>query len=77
MGCFICVFALSFVQKKKKTKKVVERYWEWELTNETKPIWVSHDPMLLLVLDICFVFTVQLASSYFSTSCLVHAASQP
>ncbi|KAF8391665.1 hypothetical protein HHK36_023972 [Tetracentron sinense] len=28
-------------EKKKKTKTVVERYWDWELTNETKPIWVS------------------------------------
>ncbi|XP_058070649.1 heat shock protein 90-6, mitochondrial [Magnolia sinica] len=27
-------------EKKKKTKKVVERYWDWELTNETKPIWL-------------------------------------
>ncbi|EPS70213.1 hypothetical protein M569_04546, partial [Genlisea aurea] len=27
-------------EKKKKTKKVVERYWDWELTNETQPIWL-------------------------------------
>lgn len=26
-------------QKKKTTK--TEKYWDWELTNETKPIWVS------------------------------------
>ncbi|KAE8782894.1 Heat shock protein 83 [Hordeum vulgare] len=24
---------------KKKTKTVVEKYWDWELTNETQPIW--------------------------------------
>uniref|UniRef100_A0A7N2MAZ9 Histidine kinase/HSP90-like ATPase domain-containing protein n=1 Tax=Quercus lobata TaxID=97700 RepID=A0A7N2MAZ9_QUELO len=28
-------------EKKKKTKTVVEKYWDWELTNETQPIWVS------------------------------------
>ncbi|XP_021301182.1 heat shock protein 90-6, mitochondrial [Herrania umbratica] len=27
-------------EKKKKTKKVVERFWDWELTNETQPIWL-------------------------------------
>lgn len=28
--------------EKKKTKKTkTEKYWDWELTNETKPIWVS------------------------------------
>lgn len=27
-------------EKKKKTKKVVEKYWDWELTNETAPIWL-------------------------------------
>ncbi|KAK4276365.1 hypothetical protein QN277_019322 [Acacia crassicarpa] len=27
-------------EKKKKTKTVVERYWDWELTNETQPIWL-------------------------------------
>lgn len=32
---------LLFQQKKKKTKTVVEKYWDWELTNETQPIWVS------------------------------------
>ncbi|XP_010547210.1 PREDICTED: heat shock protein 90-6, mitochondrial-like isoform X2 [Tarenaya hassleriana] len=26
--------------EKKKTKTVVERYWDWELTNETQPIWL-------------------------------------
>lgn len=26
-------------EKKKKTK--TEKYWDWELANETKPIWVS------------------------------------
>lgn len=29
-------------EKKKKTKKVVERYWDWELTNETQPIWLRN-----------------------------------
>lgn len=33
-------FFITF-QRKKKTKKVVERYWDWELTNETQPIWVK------------------------------------
>ncbi|GMG98753.1 hypothetical protein Nepgr_000593 [Nepenthes gracilis] len=26
----------------KKTKKVVERYWDWELTNETQPLWLRN-----------------------------------
>ncbi|GJR46393.1 heat shock protein 90-6, mitochondrial, partial [Tanacetum coccineum] len=30
------------VEKKKKTKKVVEKYWDWELTNETQPIWLGN-----------------------------------
>ncbi|ERN10631.1 heat shock protein 90-6, mitochondrial [Amborella trichopoda] len=29
-------------EKKKKTKTVVERYWDWELTNETKPLWLRN-----------------------------------
>ncbi|KAJ4980467.1 hypothetical protein NE237_031304 [Protea cynaroides] len=29
-------------EKKKKTKTVVEKYWDWELTNETKPIWLRN-----------------------------------
>ncbi|KFK38234.1 hypothetical protein AALP_AA3G086500 [Arabis alpina] len=29
-------------EKKKKTKKVVERYWDWDLTNETQPIWLRN-----------------------------------
>ncbi|WRX09241.1 Heat shock protein Hsp90 family - like 1 [Theobroma cacao] len=28
--------------KKKKTKKVVERFWDWELANETQPIWLRN-----------------------------------
>ncbi|KAF9623576.1 hypothetical protein IFM89_003366 [Coptis chinensis] len=27
-------------EKKKKTKTVTEKYWDWELANETKPIWM-------------------------------------
>lgn len=27
-------------EKKKKTKTITEKYWDWELTNETKPIWM-------------------------------------
>ncbi|PIA63327.1 hypothetical protein AQUCO_00200977v1 [Aquilegia coerulea] len=27
-------------EKKKKKKTVTEKYWDWELTNETKPIWM-------------------------------------
>lgn len=30
------------VENKKKTKKVVERYWDWELANETQPIWLRN-----------------------------------
>ncbi|KAK9118666.1 hypothetical protein Scep_016759 [Stephania cephalantha] len=26
--------------EKKKTKTVTEKYWDWELANETKPIWM-------------------------------------
>ncbi|KAK7258367.1 hypothetical protein RIF29_23940 [Crotalaria pallida] len=29
-------------EKKKKTKTVVERYWDWELANETQPIWLRN-----------------------------------
>ncbi|XP_074272654.1 heat shock protein 90-6, mitochondrial [Silene latifolia] len=28
--------------EKKKTKKVIEKYWEWEQTNETQPIWLRN-----------------------------------
>ncbi|QHO52878.1 Heat shock protein-6 [Arachis hypogaea] len=28
--------------EKKKTKTVVERYWDWELINETQPIWLRN-----------------------------------
>ncbi|KAL3645502.1 hypothetical protein CASFOL_010682 [Castilleja foliolosa] len=28
--------------EKKKTKTVVERYWDWELTNETQLIWLRN-----------------------------------
>ncbi|KAF2321390.1 hypothetical protein GH714_040979 [Hevea brasiliensis] len=27
-------------EKKKKTKTKTEKYWDWELANETKPIWM-------------------------------------
>ncbi|CAA6670680.1 unnamed protein product [Spirodela intermedia] len=27
-------------ETKKKTKSVTEKYWDWELANETKPIWM-------------------------------------
>ncbi|KAI5683125.1 hypothetical protein M9H77_04353 [Catharanthus roseus] len=29
-------------EKKKKTKTIVEKYWDWELTNETQPIWLRN-----------------------------------
>ncbi|XP_062107216.1 heat shock protein 90-6, mitochondrial [Humulus lupulus] len=29
-------------EKKKKTKTVVEKYWDWELTNETQPLWLRN-----------------------------------
>lgn len=28
-------------EKKKVKKTKTEKYWDWELTNETKPIWVK------------------------------------
>ncbi|XP_021724478.1 heat shock protein 90-6, mitochondrial-like isoform X2 [Chenopodium quinoa] len=28
--------------EKKKTKKVVEKHWDWELINETQPIWLRN-----------------------------------
>eukprot|EP00252_Welwitschia_mirabilis_P018001 TRINITY_DN40147_c0_g1_i1.p1 TRINITY_DN40147_c0_g1~~TRINITY_DN40147_c0_g1_i1.p1 ORF type:complete len:801 (-),score=154.32 TRINITY_DN40147_c0_g1_i1:316-2718(-) len=27
---------------KKKTKTITEKYWDWELTNETQPIWMRN-----------------------------------
>ncbi|KAK8969454.1 hypothetical protein KSP40_PGU003844 [Platanthera guangdongensis] len=32
----------SSTERKKKTKKVVEKYWDWELINETQPIWLRN-----------------------------------
>ncbi|XP_068302577.1 heat shock protein 90-6, mitochondrial-like [Pyrus communis] len=29
-------------EKKKKTKTVVEKYWDWDLTNEKQPIWLRN-----------------------------------
>ncbi|XP_020395328.1 heat shock protein 90-6, mitochondrial isoform X5 [Zea mays] len=29
-------------EPKKKTKTVVEKYWDWELSNETQPIWLRN-----------------------------------
>eukprot|EP01018_Ginkgo_biloba_P003798 Gb_17770 [translate_table: standard] len=29
-------------QKKKKMKTVTEKYWDWELANETEPIWMRN-----------------------------------
>ncbi|XP_043701357.1 heat shock protein 90-5, chloroplastic-like [Telopea speciosissima] len=29
-------------KKKKKKKTVTEKYWDWELANETKPIWMRN-----------------------------------
>lgn len=45
---FFFLFVMS--QKKKKTKSVVGRDWDWELTNERQPIWVS----LLYLYLLCF-----------------------
>ncbi|WCJ37404.1 Heat shock protein 90 [Euphorbia peplus] len=28
--------------EKKKTKTVVERYWDWDLTNDTQPLWLRN-----------------------------------
>ncbi|CAN0927175.1 Heat shock protein 90-6, mitochondrial [Linum grandiflorum] len=30
------------ITEKKKTKTVVEKYWDWDLTNETQPIWLRN-----------------------------------
>ncbi|KAL1561013.1 heat shock protein 90-6, mitochondrial [Salvia divinorum] len=32
----------EITENKKKTKTVVERYWDWELINETQPIWLRN-----------------------------------
>lgn len=29
-------------QKQKKTKTITEKYWDWELANETQPIWMRN-----------------------------------
>ncbi|KAK9755142.1 hypothetical protein RND81_01G005300 [Saponaria officinalis] len=29
-------------ERKKKKKTITEKYWEWELANETKPIWMRN-----------------------------------
>nr|ACG47228.1 heat shock protein 83 [Zea mays] len=29
-------------EPKKKTKTVIEKYWDWELSNETQPIWLRN-----------------------------------
>lgn len=36
---FFVLFYQGDVKKTKKTK--TEKFWDWELGNETKPIWVS------------------------------------
>lgn len=35
-------------EKKKVKKTKTEKYWDWELTNETKPIWVSQPSIFLM-----------------------------
>nr|KAJ0207564.1 hypothetical protein LSAT_V11C500242630 [Lactuca sativa] len=30
------------VEKKKKIKKVIEKYWKWDLTNNTQHIWLRN-----------------------------------
>ncbi|XP_070014808.1 uncharacterized protein [Nicotiana sylvestris] len=37
-------------EQKKETKKIVEKYWDWELTNETQPIWFS----LQITISYCY-----------------------
>ncbi|CAG7884554.1 unnamed protein product [Brassica rapa] len=34
------LFPIYTRSRKKKTKKIVEQYWEWELTNEALPSWL-------------------------------------
>lgn len=41
--------------QKKKTKTVVEKYWDWELANETQPIWVSLNSFFFVCL-LCFLW---------------------
>ena len=48
----------SCSQKKKKTKTVVEKYWDWELTNETQPIWVR-------IIYVIFVDIIMILYMYF------------
>ena len=49
---FFTILFFELLQKKKKTKTVVEKYWDWELTNETQPIWVNLRVSLISVFDI-------------------------
>ncbi|KAL6844838.1 hypothetical protein ACP4OV_025497 [Aristida adscensionis] len=35
-------FNANFSEKKKKKKTITEKYWDWELANETKPIWMRN-----------------------------------
>jgi hypothetical protein len=44
---FLCM------QPKKKTKTVIEKYWDWELSNETQPIWVRF--IFFLFIDIIMI----------------------
>jgi hypothetical protein len=39
-------------EKQKKKKTITEKYWDWELANETKPIWVSVVTVALII-EIC------------------------
>jgi hypothetical protein len=31
---------LIVILQYKKKKSITEKYWDWELANDTKPIWV-------------------------------------
>lgn len=62
---FLFMFCLDLLQRKKKTKKVIEKYWDWELTNETKPIWVSFNSSDLVTSIVRFFNTLCLRLSLF------------
>ncbi|KAL2240850.1 UNVERIFIED_CONTAM: Heat shock protein 90-6, mitochondrial, partial [Sesamum indicum] len=64
---------LMVEQKRKTTKPVVERYWDWELTNWTHPIWLSNPKEITieeyneLYKKLFNEYMETLASSHFTT----------
>lgn len=56
MKMLLILLSATFPQgEKKKVKKTkTEKYWDWELTNETKPIWVSQ-PSIFLMFSVTYI----------------------